>query len=346
MASLKGLRFFAVDILVLLILGVSVLPASGAAVDELVAAARKEGVIEFYAPSTLTPQGAQALREAFNKKYGLNIKMNYHPAGSMTRDIGKVVSLAAASVPPEWDLMVVHDAGHATLWLRKLHQPFDYRKLGVDPQSIHYDSGTVILANQFVLPAYNKTVLPPADVPKRWEDLLDPKWKGGKLGMGTATHHLARLATAWGEPTATEFVKALARQQPILGTLAEISTRLQLGEILMAVTMPDDFLHRAKTRGVPIVYAEGIQPLISPTFQAGVLKRARQANAGHLFAVFLTSAEAQEIWEKYGGQTSAFVPGTTAYKYAQGKKVLYMAQDQAEMVDRLTREYGKILGFK
>jgi hypothetical protein len=31
------------------------------------------------------------------------------------------------------------------------------------------------------------------------------------------------------------------------------------------------------------------------------------------------------------------------YRYAQGKKVLFMTQEQAEMVDRLTREYGKIL---
>ena len=43
--------------------------------------------------------------------------------------------------------------------------------------------------------------------------------------------------------------------------------------------------------------------------------------------------------------SSAFVPGTTAYKYAQGRKVLYMAQDKAEMVERLTIEYTKILGF-
>jgi hypothetical protein len=76
-----------------------------------------------------------------------------------------------------------------------------------------------------------------------------------------------------------------------------------------------------------------------------VLKGARHPNLGHLIAVFLTTPAAQEIWEKYGGQSSAFVPGTTAYKYAQGKKVLYMTQDQAQMVDRLTAEYGKILGF-
>ena len=69
-------------------------------------------------------------------------------------------------------------------------------------------------------------------------------------------------------------------------------------------------------------------------------------NAGALFAMFLTTPEGQKLWEEYGGQTSAFIPGTTAYKYAQGKKVLYMTPDQAETIDRLSTEYGKILGFQ
>jgi iron(III) transport system substrate-binding protein len=324
---------------------VSARHAEAAPLDELIAAAAKEGAIEFYAPSTLTPQGAEELAAAFNKKYSLSIKLNYNPSGSMTRDVGKVVSMAAAGVPPEWDLMVVHDAAHATLWLKKLHEPFDYAKVGVDPQVIGYDRGTVILANQFVLPAYNKKTMPLQDIPKSWEDLLDPKWKGGKLGMSTATHHLARLATFWGEDKATKYVKGLAKQRPSLGRLGTIYSRLQLGEILVAITMTDSYVHRAKMKGAPIVHAEEVEPVISPAYMAGVLKGARHPNVGHLFAVFLTTPAAQKIWEKYGGQSSAFVPGTTAYKFAQGKKVIYMTQDQAQMVDRLTKEYGKILGF-
>jgi hypothetical protein len=77
-----------------------------------------------------------------------------------------------------------------------------------------------------------------------------------------------------------------------------------------------------------------------------VPKRASHPNVGHLFAAFLTSLEAQAIWEKYNGQTSAFIPGTTAHKYAQGKRILYMTQSQADLVDRLARDYGKILGFE
>ncbi|MBI2089065.1 MAG: extracellular solute-binding protein [Deltaproteobacteria bacterium] len=343
---MKLLRLLSGSALALLFLTAWPCVARAALLDEVIAAARKEGVIEFYAPAAVGPQGVKTLAEAFNKKYGLNITANFYPSSSMTADIGKVASLAAAGVPPEWDVMVVHDAAHATLWLRKLHQPFDFGKLGVDPKLIHYDNGTVAFANQIVLPAYNKKNLLPRAVPRRWEDLLDPAWKGGKLGMTTATHHLARLATLWGEEKSTGFVKALAGQQPTLGRQPEIYTRLILGEISIAVTLTDDRTHTAKVTGAPIVHAEGIEPVISPAYHAGVVKGARHPNAGHLFTAFLTTPEAQEIWGKYGGQTSAFVPGTPAYRYVQGKKVLYMTQDQAGMVDRLTREYGKILGFK
>jgi iron(III) transport system substrate-binding protein len=315
--------------------------------EDLIAAAKKEGVIELLAPSTTGDKGAQALGSAFNKKYGLNIKINYTPSSNMTGDVAKLVMGAASRATPEWDLMLVTDAHHATLWSRKLHQPFDYAKLGIAPELVQYDNGVVSLANQFVLPAYNKNVLPAQDVPKRWEDLLDAKWKGGKLGVSTATHHLSRLAVGpWGEAKATEFVGGLAKQEPILGTLANLYTRLQVGEILLAATLTDSFISQAKKDGAPIVFAEGLDPVISPTYNAGVPKGARHPNAGHLFAAFLTLLEAQELWEKFNGQTSALIPGTTAYKYAQGKRLLQMTQNQAQTVDRLARQYGKILGFE
>jgi iron(III) transport system substrate-binding protein len=281
--------------------------------EDLIAAAKKEGVIELLAPSTTGDKGAQALGSAFNKKYGLNIKINYTPSSNMTGDVAKLVMGAASRATPEWDLMLVTDAHHATLWSRKLHQPFDYAKLGIAPELVQYDNGVVSLANQFVLPAYNKNVLPAQDVPKRWEDLLDAKWKGGKLGVSTATHHLSRLAVGpWGEAKATEFVGGLAKQEPILGTLANLYTRLQVGEILLAATLTDSFISQAKKDGAPIVFAEGLDPVISPIYNAGVPKGARHPNAGHLFAAFLTLLEAQELWEKFNGQTSALIPGTTA----------------------------------
>ena len=119
-------KLFFVWVSVIALIVVSLTSATAAPIDDLIKAAKQEGTLEFYAPSTLTPQGAQALGAAFNKKYGLNVKLQYSPSGNMTRDIGKVVGLGASGVPPEWDLMVVTDAHHATLWVKKMHQPFDY----------------------------------------------------------------------------------------------------------------------------------------------------------------------------------------------------------------------------
>src|ERR1700741_4545591 len=178
-------RLLACSLMLAMIAGLTAF-AYAAPIDDLIKGAKQEGTLEFYAPSTLTPQGAQALAAAFNKKYGLNIKLQFSPSGNMTRDIGKVVGLGASGVPPEWDLMVVTDAHHATLWVKKMHQPFDYKSIGVDPKMIQFDNGAVSFANQFVLPAYNKKLVSANDVPKSWDDLLNPKWKRN-IGVSSAT---------------------------------------------------------------------------------------------------------------------------------------------------------------
>jgi ABC-type Fe3+ transport system substrate-binding protein len=263
----------------------------------------------------------------------------------MTRDTAKVVGLSASGQPPEWDIMVVTDAHHGSLWLRKLHKPFDYAGLGVGKDRIEYDNGSISVANQFALPAYNKKLLPAKDVPKKWEDLLDPKWKG-KLGVINSTHHWARLAAGpWGEEKTIDFVKKLSAQKPLLTRAGEMAQRLILGEVLISATLQDSQLHEAKDSGAPLVFAEEVQPVISPEYHVGVLKNAPHPNVGHLFVVYMASPEVQKLWQKYTGHTSAHVPGTVAHKFAQGKQVVYMKQDQAAKVDKIARQVGKILGF-
>jgi ABC-type Fe3+ transport system substrate-binding protein len=75
------------------------------------------------------------------------------------------------------------------------------------------------------------------------------------------------------------------------------------------------------------------------------LKGAPHPNVATLFTAFMASAEVQPIWKKHTGHSSAHVPGTDAHKFAQGKQVIYMSQSQAKLIDKLTRDYGKILGF-
>ncbi|MBI3000815.1 MAG: ABC transporter substrate-binding protein [Deltaproteobacteria bacterium] len=318
-----------------------------AGIDQLVALAKKEGAVEFLAPSSWPPNGVEMIAEAFNKKYGLNLRVGRHFSQQMAQDVSKVMTRAATGVGQEWDVIVVTDAHHAILSLKKLHQSYDYKALGVNPKMVHYGNGTVSIANQLVQPAYNKKVLPARDVPANWEDLLDPKWKGGKIGVSVATHHFARLSVgAWGVEKGNKYVEALAKLEPNLGTLGQLYTRLQIGEVLVSSMLLNGLVYDAEKRGAPIVFAEKVEPVIAPAYHAGVPKGAAHPNAGHLLAVFLTTPEGQDLMEKYTGYTSALVPGTRAYKYVQGKKVLYMADDQAEIIDKLANDYTRILGFQ
>jgi iron(III) transport system substrate-binding protein len=327
----------------LLLQGFSV--ASAAPLDDLIAAAKKDGTLDFYGPSTLKAEGAQAIAQAFNKKYGTNINVRFLPSGSMTRDVGKVATQAAAGAPPEWDVMVATDAHHASLWLRKLQKPFDYKAVGVDEKLIDHDGSAISFVHQYIVPAYNSSMIAPKDAPKSWEDLLQPKWKG-KVGVTTATHHLGRLAVGpWGEEKTTAYVKALAQQNPVVGELGPTYTRLQLGEILVALSLTDSYIYLAKQSGAPVTEAVDVQPVVAPSYHVGVLKGAQHANAAHLFAVFMTTPESQQVWEKSVGVSSALIPGTAYYQKAQGKHMIYMRKDQSEKVESLARKYGKMIGL-
>ena len=320
--------------------------APAAPLDDLVAAARKEGTLDFYGPSTLKAEGAQAFAEAFNKKYGTNIDVKFLPSGSMTRDVGKVATQAATGAPPEWDVMVATDAHHASLWLRKLHKPFDYKSLGIDEKLIDHDSSSISFVHQYIVPVYNNSMVSPQDAPKNWEDLLHPRWKG-KVGVTTATHHFGRLAAGpWGEEKTTAYVKALAQQNPVVGQLGPTYTRLQLGEILVAFSLTDSYIYLAKQTGAPVASADEVQPVIAPSYHVGVLKGAQHPNAAHLFAIFMTTPESQKIWERTVGVSSALIPGTEYYRKAKGKQMIYMSKDQAEKVDQLAKQYGKMLGIR
>jgi iron(III) transport system substrate-binding protein len=327
-----------------LLQGLSLAPA--APLDDLIGAASKEGTLNFYGPSTLKADGAQAIAQAFNQKYRTSINVRFIPSGSMTRDVGKVATQAATGGAPEWDVMVATDAHHASLWLRKLHKPFDYKSLGVDEKLIENDGCSIAFVHQYIVPAYNSGMIAPQDAPRSWEDLLQPKWKG-RVGVTTATHHFGRLATGpWGEEKTTAYVKALAQQNPVVGELGPTYTRLQLGEILVAFSLTDSYIYLAKQTGAPIASADEVQPVIAPSYHAGVLKGAQHPNAAHLFAVFMTAPESQKIWERTVGVSSALIPGTAYYEKAKGKQMIYMSKDQAQKVDQLAKKYGQIVGIR
>ena len=201
-------------------------------------------------------------------------------------------------------------------------------------------------ATTFVAPAYNPNVVSAADAPKDWDDLLDPKWRG-KIGVSTATHFWARLAQAWGDERTTRFVERLGAQQPVLGSLPDLYTRVTLGELSVYSAVSDSYWIEARATGAPFAVVETARPIVAQQYNAGLLKGVRNPNQAKLMAVFLLSPEGQALWEEIQGQSSMYIEGTSAHRYAQGKEIVALdPKFGAEQLDQLTEKYGRLVGYR
>ncbi|HLH21799.1 MAG TPA: extracellular solute-binding protein [Chloroflexota bacterium] len=329
-------------------------PAAGApagtsapgGLDAVIAAAAKEGVFQFYGPSALSKPDAARLMNAFNQKYGLNIDYQYTQSGSMTRDVARLITEIGAGQAPTWDLAMMTDAHYAMLFSNGVLEPVDWAALGVGPRSITNEGTSVMTASTFVAPAYNPNLVSAEDAPKDWGDLADPKWQG-KIGVSTATHFWARLAQAWGDDRTTRLVEGIAANQPALGNLPETYTRVTLGELAIFSAVSDSYWIEARKTGAPFTVVETARPILAQQYDVGLLKGVQHPNQAKLMAVFLLSPEAQALWEEMQGQTSMFIEGTTANRYAQGKDVVTLdPKFGAEQLDQLTEKYGRMMGFR
>jgi iron(III) transport system substrate-binding protein len=309
--------------------------------------AAQEGTLAIYASSNLGKEGVAKLEEAFNQKYGLQASIQYTASSSMTRDASRAITEISAGQPPTWDLMMLTDAHYATFVQNGVLEPVDWAALGVaNPNLLAYDGAAINFVSSFVAPAYNPNVVPADQAPKDWNDLLDPKWRG-KIGASTATHHWARLAQAWGDERTTRFVEGLAAQQPVLGGTPELYNRLTIGEIAIDASIPDTFAFEAKSTGAPFVFVDTVKPLIATNYVVGLLKGVQHPNLAKLLAAFMTTPEAQTIWDNYVGGTSVHIEGTPMWRYAQGKEYVALdAKFAADQLDPLTEKYGRMVGYR
>ncbi|MFI5269635.1 MAG: ABC transporter substrate-binding protein, partial [Chloroflexota bacterium] len=318
----------------------------GTPLKQLVDAANKEGKAKVYLNSNATDQWQRSLEQALNDQFGSKISIVGTQGGNFTADAAKVVTEASAGQAPSWDLMLITDAQYSTLAKAGLLGKTDWVSLfGVPDKAVMFGGGGVDFAQQLVMPAYNTKLVQASEAPKAWDDLTDPKW-AGKIGVSTATHHWGRLSLAWGDERTTAFIQKLAAQKPRLGPTPDTAQKLELGEIAIAATDPDDWVHQSQKKGAPVSFAN-VEPILLVANVAGALKGAENPNAATLLAGFMGTKKAQDLYEQLTGESSVFTPGSNYYKLVQGKQFVAMTDDfLANGLDDRTQKYGKMLGFR
>jgi iron(III) transport system substrate-binding protein len=144
--------------------------------------------------------------------------------------------------------------------------------------------------------AYNTKLVRSAEVPKAWEDLLAPRWKGQIALEEEDVDWYTAILQLMGEEKGKEFMRGLAAQRPQIRVGHTLLAQLiGAGEFALAPTIR---IHQAETmrlKGAPIEWT-AIEPLApNPPISVSIPKNAAHPNVARLFTDFVLSREGQMI---------------------------------------------------
>ena len=149
--------------------------------------------------------------------------------------------------------------------------------------------------------AYNTKSTPDDAVPKTYEDLLDPRWKGRITWHANTSSggplFITNLRLAWGEDRALAYLKRLAAQGVVnmtTGSGRMLVDRVMAGEAGLALNI---FAHHpiiSRAKGAAVNSAM-LDPVASTVGTMAFPKGLRHPHAAMLLADFFLSKEGQKI---------------------------------------------------
>src|SRR5262245_35903695 len=197
------------------------------------------------------------------------------------------------------DVLTFSLGGVLPLAERKLLGANDWQAWGVNPQSVVLDGTSASVYHLVYTIVYNEKLVNAADLPKTWEDLLAPRWKGKLVASQFLLPRLLGfLALEWGEAKTAAYARALIEQQDTLITRAPREVILQRGEREVGVgEFVSASLYWKKSLGMPIGWTA--MPIMGAAqFVVAPLATAPHPQAARLLAGWLASAEAKLLRER------------------------------------------------
>ncbi|MBI2989223.1 MAG: extracellular solute-binding protein [Deltaproteobacteria bacterium] len=143
--------------------------------------------------------------------------------------------------------------------------------------------------------AYNTKLVARGKLPKRWEDLLNPTWKG-KMMLDPSEQWFAWILQVMGEEKGLNYMRELAKQNIAIRSESN-AMRAELiaaGEVGLDIDGSYGPVTQLQRRGAPIDWTTLGPVLVIPSGH-GIAARAPHPNAAKLFTDFLLSKEGQRL---------------------------------------------------
>jgi iron(III) transport system substrate-binding protein len=260
-----------------------------------VEAAKKDGKVIVYGAQV--PQAMKPLHAAFEKKYGIGVD---YWRGSSTKVSERALTEWRAG-KPGFDVvegnrgvqLIMRDDGLFQKYIPPSSEKF--------PAQFKEKDG--MITPWRVLPIsilYNTDMVKSGELPKTFDDLLNPKWNG-KITMPDPTRHTTTAQFLWnlnkfkGDKW-LDLVRGLAKQKPLLvESLAPVTTTIIKGEAPVGIT----YIKYVKQYKGPVSYVLMDKYLSDPNYMS-LSAKALHPNAAKLYLEFVASAEGQKLAAEEG----------------------------------------------
>ena len=269
--------------------------SSAATREDLIEAAKKEREVVFYTTTNL--EEAAAMSGRFKAKYPfLDVNIN---RAEGERIVTKVLqetrakkSLVDVMQTPAFYLHALKTRGI----LGEYSSPEDR----FYPRNFKEEkSWTTTYYNPYVV-LYNTKLVAAQNLPKRYEDLLNPFWKNKMILEKDKIDWFTAMLQILGREKGVRYMRDLSRQNPMLRIGQTLITQLvAAGEIALQINANAVSVNRLKQRGAPIDWV-ALGPLPGLMVGVGLMSQAPHPAAARLFVDFLLSKEGQQLYQSAG----------------------------------------------
>jgi iron(III) transport system substrate-binding protein len=251
--------------------------------QQLIAGAQKEGVLRFY--TSMAEKDTSRLVAAFEKQYG--VKVQVWRSGK-DKVLQRTITEAKAG-RNEVDFVLnpspEMEALHKEHLLQRVVSPVQKDLIAAAlPTHREWTGMRVYIYAQ----SFNTQSVSRDELPKTFNDLLDPKWRG-RLGIEVKQQEwFYTLVQAMGEEKGMKFFKDLIATQAVslrTGNSA-LNGMVISGDVPLAMNVYSYLPEQAKSEGAPIDYIT-LSPCIAYTDGIGITKKAPHLYAATLFYDFL-----------------------------------------------------------
>jgi iron(III) transport system substrate-binding protein len=261
--------------------------------QKILEGAKKEGSLTIY--TSATTEDINALTSAFEKKYG--IKTNVWRASS--ENIIQRAATEARGNRFDADVFETDSVAMEALHREKLLQVVKSPYLAdLIPAAIPPHGEWIGDRVQIFTAAYNTDRIKKADLPKTFDDLVDPKWKG-KLGIEAADNDwFSAVVTDMGEEKGLKLFRDIVSKNGLSVRKGHtlLANLVVSGEVPLSLTTYLYKVLQLKNAGAPIDWFV-LPPEVARAQGTGMSRKAPHPHAAVLFMDFLLS-DGQEILGK------------------------------------------------